>query len=99
MLNRAGFTLGIAGGTVVAAEEDKWVVHSDSLLNREALNDGLIGGFWGLCSYDANTVTDSVNVGIHSDIRRIVENREYYFSRLDAYSRKCHNCREIIRNF
>lgn len=88
LLDRTDGALRFSRRTVVSPEEHEWMVRNKLLFISELLFENLVG-LLGRFSFDNSyTIHNPVHMGIDSDIRRIIENREHDFRCLDPDSRQ-----------
>ncbi len=71
-LEFAGVTFWTTRRTVIATKEDKWVVHSYALLEGETFYNSLICCLRRGSSNESYSVTNTMNMCIYTDIRRII---------------------------
>lgn len=96
--DRTTFTFWFTSNALVSSEEDKWMMQYAFLFQRKNLLDFPIGLFWSPSRYNSDTIHDSVNMRVDTNVRHIIENREDDLCCFYSYSWESLNQCEIIRN-
>ncbi len=71
---------------MVPTKEDKRMVSGQFLLICQFFFDTYICFLWSFCFDHTNSIHHSMHMCIDSDIRRIIQNRKYYFGSFDSDS-------------
>lgn len=95
----AYFTLWFSGNTKISSKKNQRVVHLlfDYVVKKYIYFS--ISFFGSFCFYYSYTIEYSMNMSIDTDIRHIIEYREYYFRSLNANTRKALYSVQIVWNY